>query len=265
MTIYKREFIALNLAILITACTNYYSSNNFSEKQQKINLTVSVASSVQDAMKDIQALYRQEKPNINIDYNFGSSGSLQQQIEQGAPADIFLSAAPKQMNALQQKHLLLTKTRQNLLSNRVVLIVPKEANNNATFENLNKVEFKKIALGNPSSVPAGQYGKEVLMSLKLYEEINSKLIFGKNIRQVLFFVETGNVDVGLVYKTDVRVSDKVKIVDTAPENYHSSIIYPVSVIKHSKHPEEAQQFTEFLFSEKAKDIFEKYEFGLVKD
>ena len=265
MAIYKKEFIALSLAILITACTNYYSSNNFSKKQQKINLTVSVASSVQDAMKDIQALYRQENPNINIDYNFGSSGSLQQQIEQGAPADIFLSAAPKQMNALQQKNLLLTETRQDLLSNRIVLIVPKEVNNNVTFKSLKKAKLKKVALGDPASVPAGQYGKEVLMSLKLYKEINSKLVFGKNIRQVLFFVETGNVDVGLVYRTDVRVSDKVKIVDAASENYHSSIIYPVSVIKHSKHPEEAQQFTEFLFSKKAKDIFENYEFKLVKD
>lgn len=265
MTIYTKKIIALSLAILMTACTNSYSSNNFSKKQQRINLTVSVASSVQDAMKDIQALYRQENPNINIDYNFGSSGSLQQQIEQGAPADIFLAAAPKQMNALQQKDLLSTETRQDLLSNRIVLVVPKEANNNATFESLNKAEFKKVALGDPSSVPAGQYGKEVLMFLKLYEKINSKLVFGKNIRQVLFFVETGNVDVGLVYKTDVRASDKVKIVDVAPENYYSSIIYPVSVIKHSKHPEEAQQFIEFLFSEKAKDIFENHEFRLVKD
>ncbi|BBA78879.1 molybdenum ABC transporter periplasmic binding protein [cyanobacterium endosymbiont of Rhopalodia gibberula] len=246
---------------MTTACTNY----NLSKKQQKINLTISVASSVQDVMKDIQVLYRKENPNVYVNYNFGSSGSLQQQIEQGAPTDIFLSAAPKQMNALQRKKLLLTETRRNLLKNRVVLIVLKEIDNNVTFESLNRAEFKKIALGDPASVPAGQYGKEVLSFLELYKKIDSKLVFGKNTRQILFYVETGNVDAGLVYKTDVRVSDKVKIVDIAPENYHSPIIYPISVMKQSKHPEEAKKFTEFLFSERAKDLFKNYGFSLVKN
>ncbi|WGT67786.1 molybdate ABC transporter substrate-binding protein [cyanobacterium endosymbiont of Epithemia clementina EcSB] len=242
---------------MTTACTN--------KKQHKIDLTISAASSVQDAMKDIRVLYRKETPNVNINYNFGSSGSLQQQIEQGAPTDVFLSAAPKQMNALQRKKLLLTETRQDLLKNRIVLITLKETVNNVTFNNLNKAEFKKVALGDPASVPAGQYGKEVLSSLELYKKIDSKLVFGKNTRQILFYVETGNVDAGLVYETDVRVSDKVKIVDIAPESYHSPIIYPISVIRQSKHPEEAKKFTEFLFSEKVKNVFKNYGFSLVKD
>ncbi|XTZ11335.1 MAG: molybdate ABC transporter substrate-binding protein [cyanobacterium endosymbiont of Rhopalodia yunnanensis] len=257
----RRKFIAFNLAVLTTACTD----SNLYEKQQKINLTVSVASSVQDVMKDIRVLYHKENPSVYINYNFGSSGSLQQQIEQGAPIDIFLSAAPKQMNVLQRKELLLTETRQDLLKNRVVLIVLKEKDNNVTFESLNNADFKKVALGDPASVPAGQYGKEVLSFLKLYKKIDSKLVFGKNTRQILFYVETGNVDAGLIYKTDVKISKKVKIVDTAPENYHSPIIYPISVIKQSKHPEEAKKFTEFLFSEKVKNVFKNYGFSLVKD
>ena len=261
MIINRRIFIAFNLAILATACTNF----NSSKKQQKINLTISVASSVQNAMKDIQILYRKKTPNVYINYNFGSSGSLQQQIEQGAPTDVFLSAAPKQMDTLQKKGLLLTETRHNLLKNRVVLIVLKRINDNLTFESLNKAEFKKIALGDPASVPAGQYGKEVLNYLKLYKKIDSKLVFGKNTRQILFYVETGNVDAGLVYETDVRVSNNVKIVDRAPESYHSPIIYPISVIKDSKHPEEAKKFTEFLFSEEVKNIFKSHGFSLVKD
>jgi molybdate transport system substrate-binding protein len=261
MIINRRKFIAFNLAVLTTACTD----SNLYKKQQKINLTVSVASSVQDVMKDIRVLYHKENPSVYVNYNFGSSGSLQQQIEQGAPIDIFLSAAPKQMNVLQRKELLLTETRQNLLKNRVVLIVLKEKDNNVTFESLNNADFKKVALGDPASVPAGQYGKEVLNFLKLYKKIDYKLVFGKNTRQILFYVETGNVDAGLVYKTDVKISNKVKIVDTAPENYHSPIIYPISVIKQSKYPEEAKKFTEFLFSEKVKDVFKNYGFGLVKD
>ncbi|XTZ11607.1 MAG: molybdate ABC transporter substrate-binding protein [cyanobacterium endosymbiont of Rhopalodia inflata] len=261
MIINRRKFIAFNLAVLTTACTDY----NLYDKRQKINLTISVASSVQDVMKDIRVLYHKENPSVDINYNFGSSGSLQQQIEQGAPIDIFLSAAPKQMNVLQRKELLLTETRQDLLKNRVVLIVLKKKDNNITFESLNNADFKKVALGDPASVPAGQYGKEVLSFLKLYKKIYSKLVFGKNTRQILFYVETGNVDAGLIYKTDVKISKKVKIVDTAPENYHSPIIYPISVIKQSKHPEEAKKFTEFLFSEKVKDVFKNYGFGLVKD
>ena len=261
MIINRRNFIAFNLAILATACTDF----SLSKKQQKINLTISVASSVQDAMKDIKILYRKKNPNVYINYNYGSSGSLQQQIEQGAPTDIFLSAAPKQMNALQRKGLLLTETRQDLLKNRVVLIVLKGTNNNLTFGSLNKAEFKKVALGDPASVPAGQYGKEVLSSLELYKKIDSKLIFGKNTRQIVFYVETGNVDAGLVYETDVRISEKVKIVDTASESYHSPIIYPVSVIRNSKYPEEAKKFTEFLFSEEVKNIFQNYGFSLVKE
>ncbi len=261
--IQRRQFIALSLlTAFLTACTG---SNSARQDEQQITLTVSVASSVQDAMKDIKSLYKEQKPNISIDYNFGSSGSLQQQIEQGAPADVFLSAAPKQMNALQQKDLLLTETRQDLLKNQVVLVVPKDAEITATFDSLNNAEFKKVALGDPASVPAGQYGKEVLTSLKVYDKVNSKLVFGKNVRQVLFYVETGNADAGLVYGTDAKVSDKVKVVATAPENSHSPIIYPVSVIKSSKHPEKAKQFTEFLFSDEAKETFENYGFSLVKD
>ncbi|WP_267383269.1 molybdate ABC transporter substrate-binding protein [Cyanobacterium sp. uoEpiScrs1] len=261
MPINRRSFVAFNIAFLATACTNF----NLYKKQKKITLTVSAASSLQDAMKDILVLYQQENPNVNINYNFGSSGSLQQQIEQGAPTDIFISAAPKQMNNLQKKELLLIETRQNLLKNRVVLIVPKRVGDGMTFNNLNKADLRKISLGDPASVPAGQYGKEVLISIGLYEKVDHKLIFAKNTRQIVLYVETGNVDAGLVYKTDVIVSEKVRIVDMAPENYHSPIIYPISVIKRSKHPKEAKEFTAFLFSRKAKDIFKDCGFGLIKD
>ncbi|MGK7940502.1 MAG: molybdate ABC transporter substrate-binding protein [Crocosphaera sp.] len=250
----RKQFLALSLAIFITACTG--SNSN----PPKVTLMVSVAASVQDSMKAVQSIYEQENPNVEIIYNFGSSGSLQQQIEQGAPSDIFVSASPQQMNALEKKELLLPETRKNLLENKVVLVTPKDIQTSITFENLTTANIKKIALGDPKSVPAGQYGKEVLTALKSYDKLTPKLVFAKDVRQVLFYVETGNVDAGIVYKTDAKVSDKVTVTDTSIPNYHSPIVYPIAVIKESKNSQEAKKFVAFLLEEKAQKVFAEYGF-----
>ncbi|MDJ0659677.1 MAG: molybdate ABC transporter substrate-binding protein [Crocosphaera sp.] len=253
----RKQLLALALATFVTACT---ASTLNQQDASKMTLTVSVASSVQDAMKAVLPLYQQENPDVEIVYNFGSSGSLQQQIEQGAPTDIFISAAPKQMNELQDKDLLLTETRKNLLENNVVLVIPKDNSETVTFETLPTAKLDRIALGNPDSVPAGQYGKEVLSSLKSYDKLTPKLVYGKDVRQVLFYVETGNVDAGIVYGTDAKVSDKVTITDTAPKGTHSPIVYPVAVVKESKNSEEAKKFVDFLLEEKAQAVFGDYGF-----
>ena len=250
----RKQFLCLILVIFITAC----SANN--SNTPKVTLTVSVAASVQDAMKAVQPIYEQENPNVEIIYNFGSSGSLQQQIEQGAPSDIFISASPKQMNVLQKKDLLSVEDRKNLLENKVVLITPKDSQESVTFETLSTANLNKIALGDPKSVPAGEYGKEVLTSLKSYDKLTPKLVFGKDVRQVLFYVETGNVDAGIVYSTDAKVSDKVTVTDTAIAGSHSPIIYPVAIIKESKNYEEANKFITFLLEKKAQEVFAKYGF-----
>jgi molybdate transport system substrate-binding protein len=216
-------------------------------------------------MKAIAPLYTQEQAHVIITYNFGSSGSLQQQIEQGAPVDVFLSAAPKQMNALQEKDLLLTETRKDLLKNSIVLVTPKDKTNLSNFKELTIDKVSKIAIGDPESVPAGQYGKEVLTSLNLYKPIQSKLVFAKDVRQVLSYVETGNVEAGLVYATDANVSDNVKVVATASETSHAPIIYPVAVLKESKHPDSAKAFVQFLSTEPAKNVFKAYGFNLASN
>ncbi len=250
----RKHFLALSLAIFITACT---ASNS---NTPKVTLMVSVASSVQDAMKTVQTIYEQENPHVNIIYNFGSSGSLQQQIEQGAPSDIFISAAPKQMNSLQQKNLIIGKTRKNFLQNKVVLITSKDSETSVNFETLPTANFDRIAVGDPKSVPAGQYAKEVLTTLKSYDKLTSKLVFAKDVRQVLFYVETGNVDAGIVYSTDANVSNKVTVTDTAIASSHSPIVYPIAVIKESKNYEEAQKFISFLLDKKAQKVFAEYGF-----
>lgn len=251
--------------LLVVGCSQGTPQNPSAPSPESVELTVSAAASLQDAMKAIAPLYTQQQANITIIYNFGSSGSLQQQIEQGAPVDIFLSAAPKQMNALQQKDLLLTDTRQDLLKNSIVLVTPKDNTDISDFQALNTNQVSKLAIGNPDSVPAGQYGKEVLTSLQLYKPLQAKLIFAKDVRQVLAYVETGNVDAGLVYATDAKVSDNIKVVATAPETSHSPIIYPVAVLNESKHPDSAKAFVQFLTTEPAKAVFKTYGFSLAND
>ncbi|WP_287296129.1 molybdate ABC transporter substrate-binding protein [Moorena sp. SIO2C4] len=244
-----------------------------------MSLTVSVAASLQDAMKAIKVLYTKETPDVTIIYNFASSGSLQQQIEQGAPVDVFISAAPKQMNALESKGLLLERcsavlgetpmsdcikkgTRQSLITNQVVLVTPKDENGISNFKDLRSDNISKIAMGDPESVPAGQYAKEVLNTLNLFEQLKPKLVFGKDVRQVLSYVETGNVDAGLVYATDAKLSNQVKIVATAPPESYSRIIYPVAVLKESKNPDIANQFVQFIIGDSAKNVFLRYGFTM---
>ncbi|MDJ1181450.1 molybdate ABC transporter substrate-binding protein [Roseofilum sp. BLCC_M91] len=223
-------------------------------------LLISAASSLQDVMQEIGDIYRQQEQHIQLTYNFGASGSLRYQIEQGAPVDIYISAALKYMDALQAQDLLLPGTRKNLLKNQMVLITAKRNSDISGFTQLKSDRIQKIAIGAPESVPAGAYAKEVLESLHLYQSLEPKFVFAKDVRQVLTYVETGNVDAGMVYRTDANISDRVKIIEFAPENTHSPIAYPVAIIRESKHPEAAQEFVQFLFSQPAQDIFQKYGF-----
>ncbi len=230
--------------------------------QSNTTILVSAAASLKDALEEIKPLYQQSKPNVKISYNIGSSGALQQQIEQGAPADIFISAAKKQVDTLEQKGLLVAGTRNIIAKNRLVLVVPKNVFGVTSFYSLQDAKVKKISIGEPRSVPAGQYAQQVLEKLKIWNQVKPKLVFANNVRQVLASVETGNAEAGLVYVTDAKISNKVKIVVIADEKYHSAIIYPLAVVKRSKNLAAAKEFSRFLSSEQAKTVFKKYGFIL---
>lgn len=248
----------LLLLALLTACSNTETSKESSSKQP-VDLTVSAAASLQDALVELQKTYEKEHTDVNVQFNFGGSGALKQQIAQGAPVDVFFSAASEPFDALVQSGDIEKSKQVNLLANELVLITPKDTNNNIqSFKDLTTA--KKIALGTPESVPAGQYGRETLEALKLWTRIEDKIVYTKDVRQVLTYVESGNVDAGLVYETDARTSDKVQLVATAKSDTHQPIIYPVGIIKDSKHPKEAQAFYDFLQSDEAMKTFEKYGF-----
>lgn len=240
------------------------STANEKLNEPEVTLTMSAAVSLKDSMKELQKLYKKAKPNVIITYNFGASGSLQQQIEQGAPVDIFMSAAQKQMTALEEKDLILKESKKNLLENKVVLITPKDNTNIKDFNDLTNDSVKKVALGETKSVPVGQYSEEALKKLGVFDKIQGKTVYAKDVKEVLTWVETGNADAGMVYATDVKVSDKVKVVKEAEEGSYTKAIYPVAVLKDSKNVEEAKAFVDFLSSDEGKAVFEKYGFSSLK-
>lgn len=232
---------------------------------QSVELFVSAAASLTDVMKEIDSEYRKLNPNVKITFNFGSSGALQQAIENGGHTDLFFSAAQKQMDALEKSNNLAAGTRKNLLLNKVVLIVPSaDGKAISDFKELAGDSIKKIALGEPKGVPVGQYSQEILTKLGLWEQIQSKFVFGSDVRQVLSWVSTGNVDCGMVYATDAAVTKDVKVVCAAPEGSHKPVIYPAAIIKDTKNLEASKAFLEFVSSEKGMALFKKYGFEPAK-
>ncbi len=225
------------------------------------SLNISAAASLKDALAEVEGEYAKSQTHVAFTNNFGSSGMLAVQIDQGAPADVFLSAGSKQMDDLEAKGLIVAGTRSNLLRNSLVLIAPV-GSQLRDFQGLAASSVKTIALGDPASVPAGQYGRQTLVSLHLLDRIKDKLVLGKDVRQVLTYVETGNADAGLVYSTDAMISGKVRVVATAPDATHDPIVYPIAVIKGSKNEQAARSFVDYLSSARAKAIFVKHGFTM---
>jgi molybdate transport system substrate-binding protein len=252
--------LAAILAALLAASVGFARLRDTQEPQQE--LTVSAAISLKDVLDKVAQLYRVERPDTVIHFNLGASGTLQRQIEQGAPVDVFISASEDQMNSLELKGLLLPGTRRDLVKNAVVLIVPKGKTGISSIQDLARPEVKVIAIGEPQTVPAGKYAQEVLTHFHLYDQLKPKFVLGKDVRQVLTYVITGNADAGIVYATDAMTAREVTVVATAPEDSHSPVIYPVVILKSSKEADEAKRFLDFLTGTKAQDVFEKYGFQL---
>lgn len=234
-----------------------------SKKEEVINLNISAAASMKEAMEELQKVYKNENNNVELIINFGSSGSLQQQIEQGAPCDVFISAGKKQMDNLKKGGHLLDDKYKDLVKNELVLIAPKESQI-SSMDDLSKDIVKHVGMGEPESVPAGKYADEVLNNLNIKETLKDKLVFAKDVKEVLAWTKSGNADAGFVYYSDAINSDGIKIVEVTSEDTHSPITYPVAVIKNTRNDEEAKKFEEFLLSEKGQTIFEKYGYKTAK-
>lgn len=226
----------------------------------KVSLRVSAAISMKDAISALRDQYTRKNPTVEVLLNFGSSGLLQKQIEEGAPVDLFVSAGKKQMDALAAKGLIVPETRSDLLGNEIVLVVAKEKKGViSSFDDL-AGKAKSVSIGQPETVPAGKYGKETLTSLKLWDKVKDRIMFAKDVRQVLAYVDSGNVDAGLVYVTDTVAMKSGSVAATAPKGSHSPILYPMAIIKDGKNRDAARKFMEFLKSAEAAKIFASYKF-----
>lgn len=228
---------------------------------QPVTLTVSVAASLQNAISEIRPAFERAHPGVKLTVNFGGSGSLAQQVESGAPVDVFVSAAAKPVDRLAAKGLLLPGTRRDLLRNRLVLVAASGGTSVRSFQDLARV--KLIALGDPESVPAGDYGRQALQSLRIWNTVEKNLVLAKDVRQVLSYVETGNADAGIVYETDARESAKVRVVAVAPDSSHAPIVYPAAVTRDSRNPAAARGLIAYLASPEAGAIFTRHGFTTV--
>jgi len=249
------------MVLLLVACGPEPDDSTSQNAGETVELTISAAASLTDALYDIQKAFESEHDFIKLNYNFGSSGALQRQIEQGAPADVFLSAAANHMQALVDQRLIDADQHSTLLSNELVVVVPKDSKtpiNHAAA--LTNDEVKRVAIGIPESVPAGSYAKEALAGADLWDALQPKIVQGKDVRQVLQYVETGNADAGFVYKTDAMTSENVTIAFTVAPDTYARIEYPVGVVTATKHRIEAEEFYRYLQSKEALGVFVEYGF-----
>ena len=223
-------------------------------------LIVSAAASLTNAFGEIGKKFESANPGTKVVFNFGASGALLQQIDKGAPVDVFASADQKTMDQAAAKGLIISGTRKDFVSNELVLIVPHGAKTPVkTLPDLNASGIGKIALGNPESVPAGRYAQEVLTYEGLWDELRPKFIFGESVRQVLDYVSRGEVDAGFVFATDAAVAkDHVSVALEATK--HEPITYPISIVGSTKNKDLAKRFVDFVLSKEGQEILSTYGF-----
>jgi molybdate transport system substrate-binding protein len=225
-------------------------------------ITVSAAASLKNAFEDIGKAFEVQNKGIKVYFNFGTSGDLKRQIESGAPVDVFASAALREMDDLERQGGLVTGTMRNFAANEIVLARPSASSIQLkSFGDLTRQEIKMVAIGNPPSVPAGMYAEQVLKYFGVWEGIKGKLVFGESVRQVLDYVARGEVDAGIVFSTDALVRSKdVAVVMKAPAGSHMAVLYPIAMVKNTKNEKVAKGFVDFVMSDDAKRILERYGF-----
>lgn len=254
----KVVIVAVLLLSILSCRANGPSSSTGNE------LTVSAAVSLKDAFNEIAEL-NEKRNGTKIHFNYGASGALQKQIESGAPADVFASAGAKQMDDLAAKGFIVPDTRKDFASNSLVLIVPAKSAGVSSFSDLANPSVKKVAVGNPKTVPAGQYTEQTFNRLKLLPQIQAKLIFAEDVRQVLDYVVRDEVDAGVVYSSDaLSAEDKIKVVARAPDDSHDPILYPIAAVKNSKQQDAARKLIDLVLSSEGQAILVKHGFLTIK-
>ena len=263
-----KGLLATGLAIsMLSGCSSNQTTDTNQVELEEQTIIVAAAASLQNAYEnDLIPMFNELYSNVTVSGVYDGSGKLKDQIIGGLDADVFMSADTKNMDALTEEDYINTDTRVDLLENKIVLIVPNDSDLGLkSFEDLANLEDGKIiALGDPESVPAGTYAKESLTNLNVWDSIQDNITYAGKVTEVLEQVASGNADCGIVYSTDALSNDKVTVICEAPADSVSKAIYPVAILKNTKHSDAASAFLEFLQSDEALAIFEKYGFTINK-
>jgi molybdate transport system substrate-binding protein len=270
MRLNKKMLVVALIAIVAIVCASSVVSAglfDFLGGQSDLNgqeVDLAAAASLKNVYDEkLIPMFQEKYPGVKVTPTYASSGDLQTQIENGLEADVFMSAANKQMDALIDEGKIDNATNLQFLENKVVLIVPADSDLNiSSFDDLKNVEGN-IAIGDPESVPAGQYAQEVLNNTGIWDDVESKLSLGTDVTAVLNQVAQGSADCGIVYATDAKSTDDVKVVCEAPEDaLDTPVIYPVAQLKDAKDADAAKAFMDFLQTKEAKDVFVEYGFTI---
>ncbi|WP_107687588.1 molybdate ABC transporter substrate-binding protein [Neisseria wadsworthii] len=223
-------------------------------------ITVSAAASLSDVFKEIAAQYEKQYPDAKIKLNTAASGALLQQAAKGAPVDVLAFADQKTMDMAVEQNLIVPATRKNFARNTLVVVAPGDSKLTVKgLKDLQQSSVKRIAVGNPDSVPAGRYAKAALEKAGVWASITPKIINTQNVRQALDYVARGEVEAGFVYNTDAQIqNDKVKVLWTVPLD--KPVTYPIAVAKESKQQAEAKRFADYILSTKGQAVLQKYGF-----
>lgn len=275
----KRKFLAiacmLILIVGLSSCGNNESQKRSKNEEtsvetnneEKKDITVFAAASLTESLTELKDKYEKENPDVNITYNFDSSGTLKTQIEEGATCDVFISASNKPMDELEEsdkaESLISPDSRIDLLENELVLAVREGSDKDInSFEDLKSDKVESIALGN-SDVPAGDYAEKLLTNLGIWDEVSNKASFASNVKEVTSWISESAVDCGIIYSTDAKAAE-LNVVDRASKDQlKEDIVYPAALVEKSNEKEEAKKFLEYLNSDQASKVFKDY--GFKKD
>ena len=225
-------------------------------------ITLSVAISMKDAVEELGRGFMSARTGVTLRYNFGSSGELQKQIEAGAPVDLFISAAQRQMDELEKKALIVAGSRRVFARNVLTVVKPADSKFDISKPaDLLDARVSRIVVGNPKTVPAGQYAEESLRSLGLWDRLQPKLVFSENVRQALDYVARGEVDAGFVYTTDAAIrGQQVKEAFRPAEDTYRPVLYPVAVVAGARQASLAQAFLDLLVSREGRSVLGRFGF-----
>ena len=258
-----KKIISIALSVVLAMSVLVLAGCGSEETADKPEVTVLAAASLTDSLDEIIAEYEKDA-DCTITPSYAGSGDLVQQIEGGAPCDIFISASKANMDQLEDGGYIDAETRQDMLTNTLTLIAAAEKKDAVSMDSLTSDEVGTIAVGEPETVPAGKYASQVFDNMKIADQLTDKIVYAKDVRAVLNYVETGDADCGFVYKTDALLLDEENgvIIEDVDSSLHDPIVYPAAIMKEAPQAESAADFYEFLQTDFAKEVFEKYGFNV---